>query len=197
MRSSSQKPRTENGGFTLIEVVVVVAVIALLAGLVVPTVVGVSDDAKASKIMAVYDATKKACERYYTHTSTTAREYSNSTRGNRHELSLTQTTPNWSGPYLDHPLTTADNPFNGHILVYESFTQGGANAPGGFDLLGSGTNSATGNGQYIMFYNVPQETAKAVNDSLDSGIGGNWMATGRVEYIANRRRLNIFMLDTP
>lgn len=191
-----EAPCSFQRGFTLIEVVVVVAVIALLAGLVVPSVLGVSDDAKSSKILATYDAVKKACAQHYAHTSTLASERSNSTATNRHQLSVQQTTTGWKGPYLDHPLTRADNPFGGHIIVWETYNQGGGNAPVGFDLLGSGANTVTGNGQYLMFYNVPQATAQSVNDAMDNGIAGNWMTTGRVEYQANSQRLNLFLMDS-
>lgn len=195
MRNNRDALRSPHAGFTLIEVVVVVAVIALLAGLVVPSVVGVTDDAKASKILGIYDTLKKACERHYANTGTLAREYTSSTSTGSHELSLTQTTAGWRGPYIDHPLVQADNPFGSHILVYEDFTSGGASAPGGFDLMGTGTDNATGTGQFVMFYSVPQAVAQLVDDTLDNGVGGTWSSSGRVEYDSSNSRLNIYLMD--
>lgn len=182
-------------GFTLIEVIVVVAVLALLAGLILPSVTGVTDDAKAGKVLTVTDTLKKAVDLHYAHTSTLAIESSASTSVAQRELSTAQTTPGWKGPYLDHPVGKSDNPFGGDIVVYDSFTSGGTSAPGGFDLLGSGADTATGAGQYVMIHDVPDATAQAVDSALDRGIAGDWKVTGRVEYDATALRLNIFLLD--
>ncbi|MEM7202065.1 MAG: prepilin-type N-terminal cleavage/methylation domain-containing protein [Planctomycetota bacterium] len=195
MRNTTKPCAAHTEGFTLVEVIVVVAVLALLAGLVLPSVSSVTDDTKASKILATVDTLKKACDYHHTHTGALATETTTSTATRRHELSVEQRTAGWKGPYLDHPLSRGDNPFNHHIIVYESFSSGGGNAPVGFDLLGSGTDSATGAGQYVMFYNIPEETAQAINDTLDGGIRGSWQTTGRVEYVSSSKRLNVFLFD--
>ncbi len=180
-------------GFTLIEVIVVVAVLTLLAGIIVPMVSSVQEDAKVAKILSVVDAVKKACERHYADTGSLATELSNSTASSNHELSITQSTAGWKGPYLDHPLTLADNPFGGTVLLYESFTSGTVK-PTGFDLMAASSDSATGAGQYIQFGSIPESVAKAVDKALDKDLDtSNWKTTGRVEYSGTT--LMIFLLD--
>ncbi len=187
--------RLFEAGFTLIEVIVVVAVLTLLAGIIVPMVSSVQEDAKVAKILSVTDAIKKACERHYADTGYLATELSNSTATSNHELSITQSTTGWKGPYLDHPLTLADNPFGGTVLVYESFSSGSVNPGGGFDLMASSSDTVTGAGQYVQFGSIPEDVAKAVDKAIDKDLDtDNWKTTGRVEYSGTT--LMIFLMDT-
>ena len=154
-------------GFTLTELLIVVVVIGLLAAVVVPNMSSATDDAKAAKIAATVDVLRSAVSMHYTYTGRGAAEYGGPawTQASQHQLSMTQTTPGWKGPYIDHPLSHADNPFGNHVLVYTKFSYG--KAGGGFDLLGSGSDTVTGNGQHVEFYDVPEATAKSVNDMLE------------------------------
>lgn len=172
-------------GFTLMEVVVVVAILALLAGVVVPVFRSVQQDGQASKILAVVDTLKKATEKHFADTGRLAIEYSPSPSGsytgtNHHRLSIHQTYANWHGPYLDHPLTRADNPFQNAIYVYQSLAVGQTN--GGFNLTGGATDTHTGAGQCVVFHGVPDVVAQRVDDALDKNVPGDWKATGRVEF---------------
>lgn len=179
--------------FTLLEILIVVVIIGILAALIAPQLSGAADDAKVAKILAVCDAVRAAQQGHYNDTGQLGVEDSNSTNANQHLLSLTQTTTGWKGPYLDHPITVADNPFNGRVRVLNTF---GGDAGGGFDLMGSGTDTVTGAGAYMVFYNVPQAAAQVANDIIDTGIGGTWSSTGRVEWTTNNR-LIIFLFDIP
>jgi prepilin-type N-terminal cleavage/methylation domain-containing protein len=175
-------------GFTLMEVVVVVAILALLAGVVVPVFRSAQQDGQASKILAVADTLKKATEKHFADTGRLATEYSPTTAGAytgvaQHHLSMTQTYANWRGPYLDHPLTRADNPFQDAVYVYPALNIG--QTSGGFNLTGGGANTHTSAGQTAVFYGVPQVVAERVDAALDKNIPGSWQTTGRVEYSNN------------
>ncbi|MEZ5965420.1 MAG: prepilin-type N-terminal cleavage/methylation domain-containing protein [Planctomycetota bacterium] len=175
-------------GFTLMEVVVVVAILALLAGVVVPVFRSVQQDGQASKILAVVDTLKKATEKHFADSGRLAIEYSPSPAGaytgaTHHRLSIVQTYANWRGPYLDHPLTRADNPFQNAVYVYQSLAI--SQTGGGFNLTGGPADTHTGTGQCVVFYGVPDTVAKRVDEALDKNIPGDWQATGRAEYNGN------------
>lgn len=172
-------------GFTLMEVVVVVAILALLAGVVVPVFRSVQQDGQSSKILAISDTLKKAVEKHFADTGRLAIEYSPTAAGaytgaTQHRLSLAQTYANWRGPYLDHPLTRADNPFQNAVYVYQSLAIG--QTGGGFNLTGGPSDTHAGPGQCVVFHGVPDSIAQRVDDALDKNIPGDWKATGRVEY---------------
>lgn len=170
-------------GMNLIEIVIVVSVLAMVAGLLAPAVSNAMQDAKATKIVAVGDALKKACAKHRADTGKYAIEYSGSsyTSGTYHQLSLNQGTPGWSGPYLDHPLSTGDNPFGGFAYLYVNLT-GGSAAPDGFDPTGSGSTVVRGDGQFVAFSSVPEDVAQLVDEAWDPNIPGDWKSRGRVEY---------------
>lgn len=190
---SNRMNKNLRGGFTLIELLIVILILFILAAIIAPQLSGAADDAKVAKLLAVTSAVRTAVQGHYNDTGLLARENTSSTATNQHELGLPQTTANWRGPYIDHPLTAADNPFGGRIDVFENFN---GDAGGGFDLMGGGSDTVTGNGAYISFRDVPQSAAQAADGALDGGIGGNWQTTGRVEW-TNNERLIIFLVDTP
>ena len=184
-------------GFTLVELLIVIVIIGLLAAVIAPNVSSATDDAKAARIMATVDVLRSGVSTHYMHTGRGALEYGGPswTQVNQHQLSMPQTTSGWKGPYIDHPLSHADNPFGGNVLVYTSFSSG--RAGGGFDLLGGGSNTVTGNGQHVEFHSVPEAIAQLVNDTLDADIAGDWKTTGRVEWASSGSALVVFLTDIP
>lgn len=194
MTSRMTRPqRNKRSAFTLLELLIVILIIFILAAIVAPQLTGAAQDAKVSKILAVSDALRAAVQSHYNDTGLLPRENSNSTATNQHQLGLPQTTVNWRGPYIDHPLTAADNPFGGRVQLFQTF---GGDAGGGFDLMGSGADTVTGNGSYVVFRSVPQTAAQAVDRALDNGVAGNWQTTGRIEW-TNNQRLCIYLMDVP
>ena len=179
-------------GFTLLEVLIVVIVIGILAAIVIPQMTGAAESAKVSKVLQVVDVTRTAVQAHYADTGQLATEFSNSASDDQRQLSVSQVIPNWKGPYLGHPLTDADNPYGGIVRIYESFNEGPAH-PVGFDLIGRGTDTATGVGQYIAFTQVSETVAREIDAVIDRGIGGNWRATGRIEWSHNT--LMVFLMD--
>lgn len=180
-------------GFTLIEVIVAIAVITLLAGTVIPMVSGVTRQGQAGKILSVVDTLKKACSRYRADTGLTAREYSGANYADaaNSRLSMQQTTAGWAGPYLDHPLAFSDSPVGQAVHVYDVFS---GVPSGGFDLPGAGSDTVTGAGNYVRFSGITEELAQMVDDALDRGLTTNWATTGQVEWASNV--LYIYLLDT-
>jgi general secretion pathway protein G len=92
--------RTKRRGFTLIELMVVILILAILAALIVPKVMGRADDAKRAKassdiasLRTALSGFKLDCDRYPT---------------TEEGLEALRTAPsdvkNWRGPYLDRPL---------------------------------------------------------------------------------------------
>ncbi len=52
-------------GFTLVEVLIVVVIIAILASLIVPRMLAQTEKAKAAEALQMVGAIKRAAERYY------------------------------------------------------------------------------------------------------------------------------------
>jgi general secretion pathway protein G len=130
-----KKVTTNRRGFTLIELMVVILIIAILAALVVPKVIGRTDDAKVgaaksdiSALSTAIDTFRLDCGRYPT------------TEEGIQVLSVPPSdVQGWKGPYLRKAIT--NDPWgNPYIYEYpgslgnESFTlksYGGDGVPGG------------------------------------------------------------------
>lgn len=182
----------ENKGFSLIEIIVAVSILVVLAGIAIPVVSNQVEKAKAGKILSLVETLRGACERHKADTGQYATEYSEKsyTAGTYHMLSVKQTTTGWDGPYVDHPLTRGDNPFDGFVYLYSNLT-GGTIKPSGFDLTGSGAVTHQGNGNFIGFGAIPESVAERVDEGLDRGISGDWKTTGRVEYSGDKLAIYI------
>jgi len=182
-----KKHRTDVG-FSLIEVIVAVSILVILAGIAIPVVSKQVEKAKSGNILTLADTLRSACERYKSDTGEYATEYSEKsyTASKYHQLSLKQTSPTgWDGPYIDHPLTRGDNPYDGECYMYANLT-GGSIKPNGFDLTGSGTVTHTGDGNFIGFAGIPESVAEKVDKAFDESVPGNWKTTGRVEYSSGK-----------
>ena len=120
-----------NRAFTLVEMLLVVTIIGILAGLVIPRVVGVGEHARITKAQAdINGGIKSALGRY---------EIENGSFPQNLQDLLTQptTAAHWTGPYLDNlPL----DPW-GHPYIYYC---PGKHSPNDYDLLSAGADGKEG-----------------------------------------------------
>jgi general secretion pathway protein G len=133
----SPADRRRRGGFTLIEILVVVAVLSVLAALVAPNVfqhLGTAKDAAARSQMEMIGAALDAYRLDNGRYPTTAQGL----EALRQEPTLEPRPRNWRGPYLrrELPMDPWGNPY-----VYVS--PGDAN-PQGYDLVSFGADGALG-----------------------------------------------------
>lgn len=127
------KRNTNRKAFTLIELLVVILILAILAALIVPRVIGKTSDAKRSKaasdiatLRASLQNFRLDCDRF-----PTTEEGLDALR------SAPSDVKNWRGPYLDRPLPP--DPW-GNAYVYEAdgdnvsvISYGRDGVPGGTD----------------------------------------------------------------
>ncbi len=83
-------------GFTLIELLVVIIILAILAAVVIPRVIGRTDDAKIAKAASDIAAFNTAMELYKLDTGA----YPNGDQGMTALDSNIESSPKWNGPYL-------------------------------------------------------------------------------------------------
>jgi len=185
-------------GFTLIELMVVIAIIAILGVMITPQITRAMDKAKAAKIVALADTFRTAGEMYRHDLGGFGLEYAapGYTGPANHQLSMNPGGATaWNGPYLRTPLTTGQNPFGNHFLgVYRSLSVWPSGAGGiGFDLDMNGTVDTTGNGNQALFGGVSQWVRQLVNGIID-GVEGGWQTRGQVEDFGNNYWLTIFLI---
>ncbi|MEW6073316.1 MAG: prepilin-type N-terminal cleavage/methylation domain-containing protein [Planctomycetota bacterium] len=175
-------PRAARRGFSLLEIVIAVCVMAILAGVLVIRSGGILSSSKVSKTASLVNTLQTACTAFHADTGTMAYEYSGSTAPNR-QLSGTQSMAGWKGPYLPEPLrTSGTNPFGGVAHLYNVVTANGWIT--GFDTDGDGTEDVTGKGNMLYLSGMEAGDAKSLNDVFDAGLPGAWEATGKVRYVA-------------
>ncbi|TVP47026.1 MAG: type II secretion system protein GspG [Gemmatimonadales bacterium] len=132
-----RRPRIARAGFTLIEILVVVAVLSVLAALVAPNVfqhLGTAKDAAARSQMEMLGAALDAYRLDNGRYPTTAQGLA----ALREEPTIEPRPRSWNGPYLRRavPLDPWDNPY-----VY--IAPGEAN-PGSYDLVSYGADGTPG-----------------------------------------------------
>ena len=135
--SRASERRGPRGGFTLIEVLVVVLVLGILAALVVPNVFGHAETARIEGTRAQIELIGTALDAYRLHNGS----YPTTEQGLAalNQAPLTDPRPaNWRGPYLRRAVP--DDAW-GAPFVYRG--PGEAN-PWGFDLLSYGRDGRPG-----------------------------------------------------
>jgi general secretion pathway protein G len=135
--SSRPRPRSPRGGFTLIEILVVIAVLSVLAALVAPNVfrhLGTAKDAAARSQMEMIGAGLDAYRLDNGRYPTTAQGL----EALWQEPTAEPRPTNWRGPYL-RKAVPADPWGNPYVFV----SPGEAN-PNGYDLLSYGADGQPG-----------------------------------------------------
>ncbi len=134
--SQSSRRRTRVAGFTLIEILVVIVVIAILATLVAPNVFQHVGTAKATTAKSQIEMISSALDAYRLDTGA----YPNTAQGLQalQELPTIDPPTNWRGPYLRKAVPL--DPW-GHPYVF--IAPGEVNIKG-FDLLSYGADGKLG-----------------------------------------------------
>jgi general secretion pathway protein G len=182
-RSSRPRALRSSGGFSLMEIVIAVSIIAILAASVTPFVNGMVERSKVAKTLTLVDTLRTACSMYHADTGAYAREYAGSVPGNR-RLSTRQTIAGWSGPYLEETLRhQTSNPFGGNLHLYGTVTANGWIS--GFDIDGDGVTDVTGDANMLWLSQISEAVAERLDQALDGNLEGDWKITGRLRYDAD------------
>jgi general secretion pathway protein G len=135
--SQTQHSPTSRNGFTLLEILVVIIVLGLLAGLVGPRIIGRVSEAKGATAQTQLELMSVALDNYRLDNG----YYPTTEQG----LAALRTAPrgepvprNWRGPYLrrDVPLDPWDRPY--------SYQSPGEHNPDSFDLFSYGRDGQPG-----------------------------------------------------
>jgi len=117
-------------GFSLIELLVVLVILGLIAGLVVPNIMGRGEDAKSRAAVAEVQRLSMAVDEFYLDTGRAPRELSELTE-------RPGSVSNWNGPYVnDSNLNDPwGNPYNyrfpGEQRDFDIYSHGRDGQPGG------------------------------------------------------------------
>ncbi|MFN0057967.1 MAG: type II secretion system major pseudopilin GspG [Planctomycetota bacterium] len=122
-----------NRGFTLVEIMVVVVVLAVLAALVVPRFGNVTFDAKVSTARACIQSYVNALERY----KLTVDSYPTTEQGLEALVKRPTDVQGWSGPYLKE---VTKDPWGGEY----QYRAPGVQDPEAYDLWSRGGDKADG-----------------------------------------------------
>src|SRR5262245_53282884 len=190
MRISSEKSVQKYSGaaFTLIEMIGVLAVIAILASLLIPKIFEAINNARINNALISYNTVKTACMDHYakyggTDRTTNGAAMSAQQLGN-YDLALL------SEGFLDKPFLVKVGT-NSYVHVTNSAS-----------YFLDGSNNATAGATYIVeaiINGVPAGDAKDINDRLDGDTGafavvlGTNDTTGRVKWDATLQQIDIYI----
>jgi general secretion pathway protein G len=147
-------------GFTLIEMLVVMAILAILVGLVVPHFFGIIEDADVAYIMAQHHQMRTAVFLYHRDTGRWPTEWSGAPVDEvaRRQLWHAANVSGWRGPYIDRPILQR-NRWGGHWGVEANVLIPDVGVP------------VIPVPRYTVFrhYRVPRVVAEAVDRRIDNG----------------------------
>ena len=148
-------------GFTLIEILIVIAVIAILAGISLPYMKGMQDEGNTAKAAGELRSLATAVESFYIHNS---RSY---------PVQTTTVDTAWQG---DTSSLTTSSPTIIKSVIYDPFV------PGGATEYRYATSAASGSQYYVIFSVGPDNTAGITGISTAGVIAGT---VGDDIYITN------------
>lgn len=178
-------------GFSLLELVIVIGLIVLLVGVVSLRSGAFRERSQVARLLQLTQELEAAARSFHQDTGEYAREYPNQPTRHRELSARQEAISGWNGPYLELPLADfVDNPF-GHLRLYDRVT---ANdwIPG-FDLDGDGGLEVHGDGCMLYLAGIKQEIAQQLDESLDSGVPGEWASTGSLRWSSERDRAYVLV----
>ena len=136
-----------HSAFTLIELLVVIIILAILAAVVIPRVVGRTEDARVSQAISNIQSFSSQMETYYADTG----GYPTQDQG-LNALITNPGTPKWNGPYLTNTPKIPLDPW-GHPYIYK--TPGDDGRP--YDIISAGKDGQPGTEDDIKSYNLQNQ----------------------------------------
>lgn len=184
-------------GFTLIEMIGVMAVIAILAAAATPKIFEAIEDAKVTAYMQEVQTIKQAVTRFYKDTGRWPTEIPSSNTNYYHQLMVNEGNSSgdpirgWNGPYLDRDI--ANQITNGEY----QYIHNSSDANYICDINGDGTSD----GSFLVYRSdgVSDSVAKKISEIVDkdsSVTSGNnrWQASGYVKrYGSNSDHASILV----
>lgn len=189
--------KIKKNGFSLTELMVVVAIISILAAIMAVSAHQAIEKAKIARILSVCDNLRKTCLRHFEDTGMYAleRNINDAAAPANHQLSMDQTAiyATWNGPYINAPLGYSDSPYRASIDVANNLSSWGAYATG-FDMDRDGAADTMGPGNFLFIACVPDDTASKIDNRID-GPGGAaaWNSCGAVEWISGSGNMRIYL----
>lgn len=132
-------------GFTLVEIMLVVAIIGILAALVIPKIAGKSEEARETAAAAdIKGGIKSALDEFEVDNGRYPKTLQDL-------LQQPQNAKNWHGPYLDPPQLPVDPWGNPYQYLYP-----GKHNPTGYDLWSMGLDGKSGTSDDIGNWTTSQ-----------------------------------------
>ncbi|MDX8413746.1 MAG: prepilin-type N-terminal cleavage/methylation domain-containing protein, partial [Mariprofundales bacterium] len=162
-------------GFTMIEMIGVLAVIAILASIVAPKIFDAINESKINTFASNIQAVQTAVASYYKDTGTLP---STTTK------LITDTATGWNGPYLDKNVTEMFSSISAGTITFTNSTPSGTN---NFDIDGDGNGDYTAKSTILEldFSAMSVADARAVSGVIDgdkandtTGSSGQWWNMG-------------------
>jgi general secretion pathway protein G len=141
-RDGQEKRRDRQGGFTLVELLVVLVILSLIMGLVGPRVLSYLSQSRVRAAQLQIDSLAAALDLFYLDTG----RYPSESEGLDVLISRAPSVERWNGPYLQQsalPLDPWDRPYEysvGQGRAYEIVSLGADGREGGSDDASDITN---------------------------------------------------------
>lgn len=143
LRRATHRDTNRKAGFTLVEVLIVLAIISLIVGLVAPRVLGYLASSRVKSTHVQIDSFKSALELYYLD----AGRYPTTAEGLTALVAAPPNATGWAGPYLRGaiPADPWNNPYRyaspGQHGAYDIISLGSDGREGGTDDAADITNN--------------------------------------------------------
>ncbi|MFT5200505.1 MAG: type II secretory pathway pseudopilin PulG [Planctomycetota bacterium] len=174
MKTKFHTIRPKKGGFSAVELVLTVLVLAILMGVVKMRSSNLLDRSKITKIAQTAAVAKSACILFHTDTAQYA----------KHDMVgyplLESQLPGWNGPYLKGAELKQSNPF-GDFRIDNNHT--GFGKVTGWDLDNDGNEEVTGACNVILLTGIDEQTANKLNTYYDPAKTEAWEKAGRFQYV--------------
>jgi len=139
--------RRTQRGFTLIELLIVIIIIAILAAVVIPRIIGRTEDAKISAAIADISSFQSQLNIYNADIGT----FPTADQGLQ-GLVTNPGNPKWKGPYLQGMEKVKMDPW-GHPYIYKQPGDGNRD----FDILSAGPDGQVGTPDDIQSWNLQKQ----------------------------------------